>query len=220
MSRMDERIIVSPRSEVFGDETHAFQGLLPLDDPSAEAVIRGLCASPRLVRRGDVEEDRSLKQPIPYVVLVRRGSSGLELFAYTRLSGGGEARLHGKLSVGAGGHMNHAFDLASIHRVVREEAARELAEELSFRSPSGGEVDPPQAGLIALINDDSGPVQQVHIGLLAQVEVPPSVTVTVRETDRLEGHWEPLARLRGPDLFARLEEWSRHALDAFSDPLP
>jgi predicted NUDIX family phosphoesterase len=214
VSKMDEVIIVAPRRELFSDERDAFHGFLPLADPRLERILRGLCASPRGARRGDVEEDPSLKQPIPYVVVTRHVEGGdPEVFAYTRLAGGGEARLHGKLSVGVGGHMNRGFDHETLETVVWEEAARELAEELRFSDDSGTELEPPPARFIGLINDDTGPVQQVHLGLLAVAEVPARVTVRVRETDGLDGRWEPLPDLRSPDRLARMETWSVHALE-------
>src|SRR5688572_22551459 len=166
VSKMDEVIIVAPRRELFSDERDAFHGFLPLADPRLETILRGLCASPRGARRGDVEEDPSLKQPIPYVVVTRQGEDGAEVFAYTRLTGGGEARLHGKVSVGVGGHMNRSFSHETLETVVWEEAARELAEELRFEGEGGAEVEPPPARFVGLINDDTGPVQQVHLGLL------------------------------------------------------
>lgn len=156
-----------------------------------------------------------MKQPIPYVVLTRKADDGLaEVFAYTRLTGGGEVRLHGKVSVGVGGHMNRGFSRGTLDQVVWEEAARELAEELRFRAGERGEVAPPSPRFVGLINDDTGPVQAVHIGLLAVAEVPTGVEVTVRETDQLEGRWEALSALRAPERLARMEEWSRHALEA------
>ena len=214
MSKMDEVIIVAPRRELFSDERDAFHGFLPLHDPRVEAVLRGLCSSPRGARRGDVEEDPTLKQPIPYVVVTRHGvDGGTEAFAYTRLSGGGEARLHGKVSIGVGGHMNRGFSRETLETVVWEEAARELNEELRFEDASGAEVEPPPARFVGLINDDTGPVQQVHLGLLAVVDVPREIHVTVRETDQLDGRWEPLSALRAPDLLERMETWSRFALE-------
>ena len=213
MSKLDELIIVAPRRLVFDEESHAFHGFLPLSDPRASLILQGLCAAPFTARRGDVEDDPTLLQPIPYVVVARRGAAGRELFAYTRLAGGGEARLHGRMSIGVGGHMNLLFDAASLHSVVEEEAGRELAEELHFRGPDGDPADPPRARLLGLINDDTGAVQRVHIGLLALVEVPAEWRVDVRETERLEGQWMGPAVLAAAETAARLEEWSLHALD-------
>lgn len=213
-SKMDEVIVVSPRSEVFTGERDAFQGFLPLADPRTPRVLDGLCRSPREARRGDVEDDPSMKQPIPYVVLTRDGAEGVEVYAYTRLTGGGEVRLHGKVSVGVGGHMNRGFTRDSLERVVWEEAARELDEELRFDLAGGDAAPLPVPRFVGLINDDSGRVQEVHLGLLAVAEVDGAVEVSVRETDQLDGRWEPLAELRRPERLARMEEWSRHALDA------
>jgi predicted NUDIX family phosphoesterase len=217
MSKLDELIVVAPRRLVFADEAHTFHGFLPLSDPRAPLILQGMCAAPFTARRGDVEDDPSLLQPIPYVVVARRGAAGRELFAYTRLVGGGEARLHGRVSIGVGGHMNLLFDPTSLRSVVDEEASRELAEELHFHGPDGAAVEPPPARLLGLINDDTGAVQRVHIGLLALVEVPADWQVGVRETERLEGHWMMPTILGASETAARLEEWSLHALDGLPD---
>jgi predicted NUDIX family phosphoesterase len=213
MSKLDELIVVAPRRLVFDDEAHTFHGFLALSDPRAPRILQGLCAAPFTARRGDVEDDPSLLQPIPYVVVAREKAAGRELFAYTRLAGGGEARLHGRVSIGVGGHMNLLFDSSNLRTVVDEEASRELAEELHFRGPDGTPMDLPPARLLGLINDDTGAVQRVHIGLLALVEVPADWRVEVRETERLEGHWMKPAALAAGETAARLEEWTLHALE-------
>lgn len=209
VSRMDEQIVVAEREIVFQGERLAFDGFLPIATDEAEAILSGLCAAPRTARRGDVEEEPALLQPIPYVAVVRGGG---EVFSYRRLPGAGERRLHGRLSIGVGGHMNRLFDRASLASVVTEEAARELTEELDFRDEGGAAVAPGPARLLGLINDDTGAVQRVHIGLLAIVEVPREWRVEVRERDRLEGRWMAMDELQNAEARARLEEWSVHAL--------
>src|SRR5699024_8976836 len=52
-------------------------------------------------RRGDMEQDTTYLQPIPYTII----KQGSKYFAYTRLEGGGEARLHGKTSIREDGYM-------------------------------------------------------------------------------------------------------------------
>lgn len=212
ISKMDEMIVVSPRSAVFDDERLAFQGVLPMEDERSGRILQGLTARVRLARRGDVEEDPTLLQPIPYIVVMREGSGEQEVFTYTRLTGGGEQRLHGKVSVGVGGHMNRLFDHLGLMNVVAEEAGRELEEELVFRDSDGREVAPSAPQMIGLINDDSGDVQRVHLGLLARVDVPRDWQVEVRETDGLEGSWRRITELEREEVRGRLEEWTVHAL--------
>src|ERR1700739_5172085 len=51
--------------------------------------------------RDELETDEEYKQLIPYVVLGHRAAnSPLQLFAYRRTTQGGEARLHGRRSIG------------------------------------------------------------------------------------------------------------------------
>src|SRR5256712_12651972 len=52
--------------------------------------------------RASAEEDPSLKQIIPYLIVRHRG----RLFLVQRSTEGGETRLHGKYSIGVGGHTN------------------------------------------------------------------------------------------------------------------
>ncbi|MEX0614166.1 MAG: phosphoesterase, partial [Pirellulales bacterium] len=57
--------------------------------------------------RGQMEEDPSFKQLIPYVLFRWIDEAGApHLFEYQRGSGQGERRLHAKRSVGVGGHIN------------------------------------------------------------------------------------------------------------------
>lgn len=212
MSKMDEMIVVAPRSRVFDEERLAFHGFRGIDDAAWEEIVRRLCDSATTARRGDVEDDPRLLQPIPYVVVARRTPEGAELFAYTRLTGGGERRLHGRVSIGVGGHMNQLFDTGTVQSVLLEEAGRELVEELSFHAGDGRPAAPPPPRLLGLINDDTGDVQRVHLGILALVEVPADWRVEVRETERLQGSWRTREELHNEEARARLEEWSVHAL--------
>ena len=68
------------------------------------------------VERRHAELDSSFKQVIPYCLVVRRG----EVFLMRRLAGGGEARLHGKRTVGVGGHINPVDGMGAGDDVVAE----------------------------------------------------------------------------------------------------
>ena len=138
--------------------------------------------------RPEMEEDPSYRQIIPYVVLTR----GEEVFVLRRLKKGGEARLHGLLSIGVGGHINPVDDavrgealMRGLRREVEEEV--ELERELSLT-----------------------PVGVVHLGFMFTMEV--AGEVRVRETEKLEGFWVKKSEL--PALAEQLEGWSKIAMEA------
>jgi predicted NUDIX family phosphoesterase len=147
--------------------------------------------------RAAAEEDPSHKQLIPYCVF----RCGDRILHYTRGKSGGESRLHAKISVGVGGHVNpvdtgggktgpDAYH-AAVTREIEEEL--ELPEEHSHR-------------IIALLNDDSNPVGQVHLGIVHLVDLKSDV-VTSREDALADLGFSPLAELDGTR-FGDLETWS------------
>jgi predicted NUDIX family phosphoesterase len=200
-SKMDEIILVAPRSEVFENETLIFQGIEAFED-TVDKITENLAITYSTMRRGDAEDDPTYKQPIPYAVLKK----GDEVFAYRRLSGGGEARLHNQISLGVGGHVN-AIDGLSFGEIIKENLKRELEEELYI-----GQEDF-NVNVIGLINDDENEVGKVHIGLLAVIELNGDTEVSVRETDQLEGFWLHLDELQYQDIYNSLESWSKFVAD-------
>jgi predicted NUDIX family phosphoesterase len=215
MSKMDEIIVVAPTDEVFagpafGDE-FKFQGVESDGVPLGQ-ILFNYAKYVGTMRRGDAEENPEFKQMIPYTVLTRTDSNGdLEVFTYQRLGGGGEARLHNKLSIGVGGHMNKMFTVDNFYDVIYDEARREINEELSIEA-SNEDIHVHIAGLI---NDDSNDVGKVHLGVLMQAFVSYDTNVEVNEKDQLLGDWVPLQRLReDAHFYDRLESWSQLALEA------
>jgi predicted NUDIX family phosphoesterase len=159
------------------------------------------------VERRWAEKDSSLKQVIPYTLLVH----GDEIFLLRRTSKGGEARLHGKLSIGVGGHIN-PVDLDGAD-VLDAGCRRELEEEVDIRTPYA-------LTTVGVINDDSSDVGSVHFGLVnvARCEVP---DVAVRETEVLEGGFVARAALRemATTQRDRFETWSALIVDRLDDAL-
>lgn len=205
MSKMDEQIIVVPRSALFNgvfvDEI-PFQGV-ERDVDLIVKLMERISANYSVMRRGDAEENPEYKQPIPYVV-VRKGN---EIFLYKRLASGGEARLHDKLSIGVGGHMNISEHTTSFKKTLSENLLRELEEELNIES------EEQEFTTIGLINDDNDDVGRVHIGLLVVLDLDEDATVSVRETDQLQGEWMNIEDILKGDIYDRLEPWSQFTVD-------
>ncbi|HET7667485.1 MAG TPA: hypothetical protein VFK56_15730, partial [Mycobacterium sp.] len=101
---MQEAVLVLPRRDVPGGCD--FTGVRAANDSDLRALRSALATSGRFVPRPHAEEDPSFKQLIPYV-MVRDGE---RMFLTVRTAAGGDARLHGKASVGVGGHLNPVDD--------------------------------------------------------------------------------------------------------------
>ena len=125
---------------------------------------------------------------------------GEEIFATRRLNKGGEARLHGKLSVGIGGHIN-PVDEKDREKVLLRGLERELTEEVYLEK--AGKLIPR-----GVINDDSNEVGSVHLGLCFTMAV--EGEVSVRETEKLSGAFYTLPELQTQ--WDNMETWTQIAL--------
>lgn len=148
------------------------------------------------ISRPAAEEDPSYKQIIPYVVLTQKG----RVFTTRRLNKGGESRLHGKLSIGIGGHIN-PVDETDRRSVLMKGLERELEEEVYIQHR--GELVPQ-----GFINDDGNGVGAVHLGLCFSMEV--EGEVSVKEAEKLSGAWMSLQELK--EEYDNMETWSQIAL--------
>lgn len=199
---MDEQILVVDRNWLFEDEETAFQGIV-----TRKRAINSYMIKMRAyfeARRGDAEENPEWKQPIPYVVIQR----GDEVFLYERLKAGNEKRLHNRLSIGVGGHMNNLQPTEGFRMNLLTNLDKEVAEELHIDLD---ETVPPK--IIGLINDDLDDVGRVHFGIVAIIQVPKGNEVTVRETDKLDGYWVRIKDLQKTPLYDNLESWSKMVAD-------
>jgi predicted NUDIX family phosphoesterase len=155
--------------------------------------------------RALVEEDPSFKQIIPYVI-VRFEDRYLLL---QRTSKQTEKRLHGKLSIGIGGHIND-LEVAGTHKnILHAGLERELEEEIHLMGQRRS------LDLAGIISDDSTPVGQVHLGLVFILETD-SPKHTVNEPDLMTAEWASLDQLR--ERRDRMETWSQIAFDQILSP--
>ena len=199
-----EFVWVVKRGDLFPTRTP--HGLEILGDAEMRDLAARMQALGFFVERRHAELDSSLKQVIPYCVVVRRG----EVFVMRRLDGGGEARLHGKRSVGVGGHINPVDGGGA--DVVAKGLRREVEEELHVDGPW-------DVRTVGLLNDDSTDVGSVHVGLVGVVTT--DAEVRVRETHALEGRFVSLDELHGMlrEERATFETWSALVLDRIDDLL-
>ena len=199
MGKEDEMILVVERSLL--ERLGGFHGLSFDTGRYLDSLLDP--ANQRFIRRGDAEEDPSLKQLIPYCVV----RCGQRVLRYTRGSGGGEQRLHALQSIGIGGHIN---DVDASHggggglndgSTYQRAVERELSEELRLPPDYANQI-------VALLNDDSDPVGQVHLGVVHRISVADTSQVAAAEDEIADLEWvdaSDLAAARG-----QLESWSAH----------
>jgi predicted NUDIX family phosphoesterase len=191
-----ERVLVVPASEL--DRLGRFQGF----HADAERYLSVLLTQELMTYRprSEVEDDPSLKQIIPYVVLRARDL----VFCYTRGKSQGETRLHRLRSLGVGGHVDEADAEGRCGREAYDTAMRrELEEEVEIRSRG-------VMKLAGLINDDSTPVGSVHLGVVHVFDLE-NPFVTPREDGLADSRFIPVAEL--PPARDEFETWSRFCID-------
>jgi predicted NUDIX family phosphoesterase len=189
-----ERVLVVPTA-VF-HEAGLFQGFNPRADHYLPRLLLPSQLSYR--PRSEVETDPSFKQLIPYVVL-RHGN---HVFHYTRGKAGTEARLRALRSIGVGGHIS-ADDATLFDNPYREAMFREVAEEVHLGSAY-------RERCIGLINDDSTPVGQVHLGIVHIFDLD-EPKVARREQVLTRAGFAPIGELR--EQRDEFETWSQFVLD-------
>ncbi len=87
-------------------------------------------------KRGPAESDDSVLQIIPYVYLM--DVERQNILIYTRTTSGGEGRLHNKISVGIGGHVDKETHVS--HYGSRSEIEEDLVEYINLSSDAYREI--------------------------------------------------------------------------------
>jgi predicted NUDIX family phosphoesterase len=192
-----EWVLAIPRSLL--DELGTFQGIQLEVESYLTHILDPLHT--RFLPRVQAEEDPTFKQIIPYV-LIRREEA---LLHYVRGKSSGEQRLVAKGSIGIGGHINPTDEsLFNIGRDFYDDAVqRELHEELKMDGTF-------RTRIAALLNDDSTPVGQVHLGIVHVCDLSEE-DVSKGEACITELKFLTLAELRSRR--EELETWSQLCLD-------
>ena len=200
MNAPDENILVVKRS--LFDELGSFQGLNFEPQKYLAAILsRG---SNFFLPRAQAENDPTHKQIIPYALLAFQD----KVLFYVRGKKAGEQRLVAKGSIGIGGHMNQddesLFNFAIDEAAYRAGVGREVNEEIKIDTKFEDKI-------VALINDDTTEVGQVHLGVVHVFKL------AEPKVEKREAMITSLAFLGKNELMARrdsLETWSQLCLDS------
>ena len=181
--------------------------------PAEKSLFDRLLAAGEYQLRGDeLENNPAFKQIIPYIVIVARepGTGRWLVFAYRRTPKGGESRLHGKRSVGIGGHVNALDGSGGALASYDAGLARELLEEVEL--PAGTKTDTEFVGTILDLGTEVG---RVHLGMV-EVLLLDSPSAKTKEEDHADDGFYPLSELMGD--IDNFETWSQFLLQNL--PIP
>ncbi len=194
----EEQVLVVERRIL--DAVGSFHGL----NFDVERYLGALFAqgAPRFIPRPQAEKDPSFKQLIPYVIMTCDG----KCLTYVRGKRAGETRLVGNRSIGIGGHINPVdwtLFSADFYKTYCEAVEREVSEEVCVEAQYADHV-------VALLNDDSNEVGQVHLGIV-HCWVLDTPNVTKREQMITQMDFLTIEQLQA--VRATMETWSQLCLD-------
>jgi predicted NUDIX family phosphoesterase len=186
---MTEQVMVVERARIA--EYLIERGLV---QERTEEILDAIVEHHFFIDRPVAEVSPQYKQIIPYV-LIRHGDS---FFLLQRTQKQTEARLHHKLSLGIGGHINPDTPelLDGLQKELEEEVEVVGDYDLSF---------------LGILNDDTTEVGSVHLGAVYVLDAHEGV-VHVRETEKMSGRWVAQGELRA--LREQMETWSQIVFDA------
>lgn len=150
--------------------------------------------------RDTVEVDPYYKQIIPYIAMINDKN---EILTLKRLTTQSEKRLHNKISLGVGGHVNNE-DSETPLEAFKKGMQREIDEEVKVKL-----METPE--FLGVIYDNTTSVGQVHLGMAYKVKID---FFGINEKDKFEYSWKT------PDELANeieaMENWSKFILNKLS----
>lgn len=182
MNKDNEQILVVPSDIIF--KNGSWHGL---KTDNLDYYINLIKNNREFRRRGDMENDPSFQQIIPYILFSCLNpvkslyeDRGARFFAYKYIKNAGETRLiNDDYQLGVGGHIN-PVDGEDDKNILETGMMREWEEEVEFK---GNFL---QKKLVGIINDESRSVEQVHLGLLYHF-IGDSPDIQIKETDKMKG---------------------------------
>ena len=188
-------------------ETKLYKGIFTVLDSFANIKY----APSGLISRTFAEKDENYLQLIPYVALRNRQTD--KYFFYTRGELGGEGRLHGKVSIGIGGHIEEEptpfktdhkdsfkrTHITSLEAVCLEGICRELKEELGI---SDEVMEKSLADRVRFAFESSkvfyssqDEVSRVHLGIFMTLDIDPEDIVNLEEGVITKGAWHTIEEI-------------------------
>lgn len=174
----NEKVLAVHRNIIFRDGV--WQGIKTENLDYYLDLIRENC---QFKKRGEIENNDSWQQIIPYILFSFKDN----FFLYKYLEKAGEKRLINTYQLGLGGHIN-LIDAGEKEDILMAGADREWLEEIDYQGNILNKK------LVGILNDDSRPVERVHLGLIYHF-TGDSPEISVKEKDIIKGELVNLSNL-------------------------
>jgi len=174
----DEKVLVVPKNIIFKEGSWHGVKIENLD-----YYLDLIRSNYQFKKRGEVEKNLSFQQIIPYILFSFKD----KFFLYKYIKGAGEKRLINNYQLGVGGHIN-LIDAKEKEGILERAAMREWNEEINYKG------DILSKKLIGILNDDTRPVEKVHIGLIYHF-IGDSPEISIKETNNMKGELVDLKEL-------------------------
>lgn len=191
---MKEDILVIPKDKL-GDMIAGKPGLKKF---KKEHIFDLITKNGSFKDRAKMETDRNYKQIIPYIVMY---NDQAQILTLKRLTTQSEKRLHNKISLGVGGHVNN-LDSPNPLEAFKAGMKREIEEEVNVTMKSDPEF-------LGVIDDETTDVGKVHLGLAYKVEIEFN---GINEKDKFDYSWKSPEELNKE--INDMENWSIFVLKA------
>ena len=174
--------------------------LLIINNPEHQKFLDRFETS--IVQHIHAENDPSYQQVVPYAIVMHNN----RIFLYERAPKGvnSEERLASKLSIGIGGHVE-PFDDSEDESIIISTLKREIQEELGYFE----ELFIRHKGYIKFSETE---VDSVHFGLVYVAEIKEH-SFTFNNKEIVHGEFKALEEIRSPEIYNRLENWSKVLVD-------
>jgi len=192
---MAEKVLVVHKDLLEGFFKNISYGLIV---DNKDLIFEKVLKNHSFLDRDIAEYDYDYRQIIPYIV-VKKDDSYLML---KRLNKQTEKRLHGKYSLGVGGHIN-PDPSDKYENIIISGLFKELNEEISIKEPFN-------LTFSGIINNQISDVGKVHVGFLYILEAS-SWDFEVLEKEKMTGEWIDKKDLAS--YYEYLEGWSQIVVD-------
>lgn len=188
----EERVMVVSRADLF--EGGIWNGIR---SENLTKYINIINSKHKFLPRGQVEQDPSWKQVIPYMVFENEG----RIFLMRRKADHTDLRLANNYSLGVGGHINKR-DLNGGGKGLMAWAKREFEEEVDYQGKYKVEF-------LGILNHDANDVGMVHTGLVMKI-TGDSSQIIVRDEHK---SGELVSLEEAGKVYKQMETWSQLVFD-------